>query len=192
MEIEEIQKELDCLYAKFANHTLPRWEDLPEIDLYIDQVIALMRKYLNIFDADGEKLLTPAMINNYVKMGAMPAPIKKKYSKAHIAHLLIICFLKQVLPISLICEIIKIYLSVYSESEMLNTFSREYEQILKTVAHSSEDEAATLLQKQSDTSYVIGVLSMKAAAYAGAQRAIAQNLFSLTEKKPEQEEIKGK
>ncbi|PWL49498.1 MAG: hypothetical protein DBY39_01100, partial [Clostridiales bacterium] len=86
----------------------------------------------------------------------------------------------------------KIYLSVYSESEMLNTFSREYEQILKTVAHSSEDEAATLLQKQSDTSYVIGVLSMKAAAYAGAQRAIAQNLFSLTEKKPEQEEIKEK
>ena len=192
MEIEKIQKELDCLYAKFSHHTLPRWEDLPEIDLYMDQVIALMRKYLSIFDTDGEKLLTPAMINNYVKMGAMPAPIKKKYTKAHIAHLLIICFLKQVLPISLICEIIKSYLGVYSESEMLNAFSSEYEEILKTVARFSEEEAANLLLKQPDISYVIGFLSMKAAAHAGAQKAIAQNIFSLSAKKEELESTEEK
>lgn len=77
----KIQKELDCLYAKFSHHTLPRWEDLPEIDLYMDQVIALMRKYLSIFDTDGEKLLTPAMINNYVKMGRCRLRSKRNTQK---------------------------------------------------------------------------------------------------------------
>lgn len=187
-----LKGELGALYEKFTHHTLPRWEDLPEIDLYMDQVIALMRKYLGIFDEDGEKLLTPAMINNYVKMGAMPAPVKKKYSKAHIAHLLIICFLKQVLPISQICEVIKIYLNVYSESEMLNTFSSEYEKILKNVARSSKEEGEELIEKRQDPFYVIGILSMKAAAYAGAQRAMAQNLFFLTEKKETPEHGKEK
>ncbi len=173
------KEKLENLYEKFFHHILPRWEDLPEIDLYMDQVIALMRKYLSIFEVDGEKILTPAMINNYVKMGAMPAPTKKKYSKAHIAHLLIICFLKQVLPISLICKIIKAYLSVYSENEMLDAFSNEYENILKVVAESGKNEMKKLLQNQNDMSCVIGFLSMKAASYAGAQRAIAQNMLSL-------------
>lgn len=181
MDKNAMAGELERLYEKFSAHTLPRWEDLPEIDLYMDQVIALMRKYLSIFEEDGEKMLTPAMVNNYVKMGAVPPPVKKKYSKAHIAHLLIICFLKQILPISMICEIIRTYLGVYSESEMLNAFSSEYEQILRAAAASSKKEAARILEMQEDAAYIRSVLTMKAAAYAGAQCAIAQNLFSLRE-----------
>ncbi len=44
------------------------WERLPELDLYMDQVITLMDKQLTPFTTDGsDKLLTPSMINNYVK-----------------------------------------------------------------------------------------------------------------------------
>ena len=56
---------------------IPKWNELPELDLYMDQVIVLMEKHLNASKKD--KLITPSMINNYVKLGIVPPPIKKQY-----------------------------------------------------------------------------------------------------------------
>lgn len=105
-------------------HKLPYWEDLPDIDLYMDQVIVLMEKYLSWYiEYDSEnKIITPSMINNYVKLGIMPAPIKKKYSKTHIAHLIIICILKSVIPISEIKSLIERRIASSSIEELLNYF----------------------------------------------------------------------
>jgi len=98
------------------NYKMPTWEELPIIDLYMDQVIALMNQYLKTFassDTEGALVITPPMINNYVKLKAMPAPIKKKYSKIHIAYLIMISSLKQALSIPTIQKI----LPLYSEEE---------------------------------------------------------------------------
>ena len=96
-------------YFKIVKHKLPYWDELPEIDLYMDQVIALMDKYLSFHKTDEEtKIITNSMVNNYVKLGIMPAPVKKKYSREHIAYLIIICTLKQALPISDIKDLIEI------------------------------------------------------------------------------------
>lgn len=62
--------ELSDLHATLNGWTLPRWRQLPEVDLYMDQVLLLMEKYLR--SATGEQVVTSAMINNYVKMGALP------------------------------------------------------------------------------------------------------------------------
>ena len=40
------------------------------------------------------------MINNYVKVGLVPAPVKKQYGREQIARLIAICIFKQVLPIA--------------------------------------------------------------------------------------------
>ncbi len=87
---------------------LPTWDELPTIDLYMDQVILLLTKYLEIFSAvsNDDKIITPTMINNYVKQKTIPAPVKKRYSKMHLAYLIIICILKQTLSISTISKII--------------------------------------------------------------------------------------
>lgn len=87
---------------------LPTWDELPTIDLYMDQVILLLTKYLEIFAAvsNDDKIITPTMINNYVKQKTIPAPVKKRYSKMHLAYLIIICILKQTLSISTISKII--------------------------------------------------------------------------------------
>ena len=79
---------------------LPRWEELPDFDLYMDQVISLIERYLNILDDGKERIITSAMINNYVKLKLIPKPIKKKYNKEHIAFLIAITLLKQILTIS--------------------------------------------------------------------------------------------
>ena len=86
---------------KIIKHHLPRWNELPEIDLYLDQVVNYLEKYLGILSSnDDDKIITKTMINNYVKQGIMPAPEKKKYGKTHIAYLMVICILKQVYSIS--------------------------------------------------------------------------------------------
>ena len=81
---------------KIIKHHLPRWNELPEIDLYLDQVVNYLEKYLGILGSnDDDKIITKTMINNYVKQGIMPAPEKKKYGKTHIAYLMLFFILKQ-------------------------------------------------------------------------------------------------
>lgn len=121
-------------YFKIVKHKIPYWEDLPEIDLYMDQVIALMDKYLSFHKTDENSgVVTHSMINNYVKLGIMPAPVKKKYSREHIAYLIMICTLKQCLPISEIKHLINLRVQRTSIAETLNFFSDLYDSTFNTV-----------------------------------------------------------
>lgn len=82
---------------------LPDWEALPQLDLYMDQVVILLTRYLEPLSAgEDERAITASTVNNYVRMKVMPPPVKKKYSRVHIACLVIICTLKQSLSISCI------------------------------------------------------------------------------------------
>lgn len=79
------------------------WEQLPDIELYKDQVLSYMQRQLlphQNTEADSDEFLTGAMINNYIKAGALPRPNGKKYGKEHLAYLTAICALKPVLSVS--------------------------------------------------------------------------------------------
>ena len=92
-----------------SDYKIPSWDELPSLDLYMDQVIVLMNRYLKVFDISDSKdavLITPPMINNYVKLKAMPAPNKKKYSKMHLAYLIMISTLKNALSLPAISLLI--------------------------------------------------------------------------------------
>lgn len=71
---------------------LPHWDNLPNFDLYMDQVVALMTEYTGPL---GLEAVTPAMINNYVKNKVIVAPAKKKYQVMQIADILLLTLLKQ-------------------------------------------------------------------------------------------------
>mgnify|MGYP000374455308 CR=1 FL=1 len=74
--------------------------DIPSIDLYIDQVTTFIDENLGFFKRDEEdKILTKTMINNYTKQQVLPPPHNKKYSKAHMVLLILIYQLKQVMSI---------------------------------------------------------------------------------------------
>lgn len=80
--------------------SLPEWEDLPSIPLYMDQVLMFTLEALSFFQRDEESpLLTKSMVNNYVKCGLLIHPEKKKYTREQIAKLLMICILKQAISI---------------------------------------------------------------------------------------------
>lgn len=88
---------------------LPRWDELPNLDLYLDQVVTFIENAFQDYLGTGEeKILTKTMINNYVKQGVLEAPVKKKYNKLHIASLIVICVLKQIFSISDISSLIQL------------------------------------------------------------------------------------
>lgn len=82
-------------YHKWEQHlaevTLPKWDELPKFDLYMDQVVAYVNDTLGPLDVDS---VTPAMINNYVKHNIILAPVKKKYQVMQVADILLIGLLK--------------------------------------------------------------------------------------------------
>ena len=64
------------------NYKLPAWKELPDIGLYMDQVIALLGQYLDFIPVEDpkNKPVTPTTINNYVRLKVMPAPEKRTAS----------------------------------------------------------------------------------------------------------------
>lgn len=113
---------------------IPRWNELPEIDLYLDQVVSYLEKYLEQYNViREEKIITKTMINNYVKLGIMPAPEKKKYSREHIAYLIVICVLKQVYSISDIGKLISLTIQYFELSKAYNRFCANLEISVKNV-----------------------------------------------------------
>ena len=118
----------------FGEYKIPSWDELPMLDLYMDQVIVLMNRYLKTFVIKGDddaQLITPPMINNYVKLKIMPAPIKKKYSKIHLAYLIIICSLKQTLSMAIIQKIIPFDLEEHQVIEIYKDFVLNQKKVLK-------------------------------------------------------------
>lgn len=74
--------------------------EIPDIELYMDQVTTFMEDKLQEFKrTEEDKILTKTMINNYTKNKILPAPVKKKYSKKHMMLLILTYHLKQVLSI---------------------------------------------------------------------------------------------
>lgn len=106
---------------------LARWEELPDLELYMDQVLIFTEKQLAPFNVTSEKMLTAAMVNNYVKAGLLPKPIKKKYSKVHLAYILAITILKQVVPIIQVRDGIDFTAKAYGAKGAYNLFCQELE-----------------------------------------------------------------
>ena len=124
-----------------GEHTLPSWQELPELELYMDQVLS---------------------------QGALPPPQKKRYSREHLAKLLVICLLKTSLPILTIHQLMagedikRFYLSF---CELFSDVNREIAEAYRD----SAGEAATVVQ-------------CKAALRAQAEQALASHLCSVPDK----------
>lgn len=92
---------IESIIAKMKEITYVQPGDVPNIDLYMDQVTKFMDEYLESSKRySDDKLLTKTMINNYTKNDLLPSPVKKKYSKDHMYMLLFIYYLKNILSIS--------------------------------------------------------------------------------------------
>jgi len=110
-----LQSILDSL-GRFE-HISP--SDIPDIELYMDQVTTFMGSRLRNTSRNPEedKILTKTMINNYAKNDLLPPPVKKKYSKEHVLLLIFIYYYKGVMSISDIQAILEPITSRYFHQE---------------------------------------------------------------------------
>ncbi len=86
-----------------TNYHLPDWDSIPDLGLYMDQVVVLLVQYLGFIPSipgGKESFVTSSAINNYVRLKIMPAPVKRKYYRVHIAYLIMILTMKQSISIS--------------------------------------------------------------------------------------------
>lgn len=104
---EQFVEKLDR-WRKYMEHfSLPAWETLPDMELYMDQVISLVNRYLNLIPQDETNpVITASAVNNYVRLKLMPAPERKRYSRKHMACVIMICVLKQSLSLAEIQRIL--------------------------------------------------------------------------------------
>ena len=159
---------LEEISARLRQRRLPGWDELPDFELYMDQVIALVGRCLGEGEQGTEHLLTSSMVNNYVKMGAMPPPVKKRYTRTHLAHLLVICALKPVMPIAGICTLIQNALRDFPEETVYGFFCRAYAEAGTAAAEQAAQPQETVRR-----------IAMRAALRAQAEQALAAGLLEV-------------
>ena len=82
-----------------AQQVFPKWDELPDLELYLDQVLLYVNNVCGSSISAADKGLTASMINNYVKHGYISKPVKKKYQRRQVARLIAITTLKTVFSI---------------------------------------------------------------------------------------------
>ena len=121
-------------YKEILEFHCPRFDELPTIPLYKDQVIAYVEEVLKPLNLNSEeKLLTPTMLNNYVKQKVVSPPVGRRYTEKHLAYLIVVCLFKQVYSLTEVCEMIKIQVDLYSTKEAYDFFCVELEKALEYV-----------------------------------------------------------
>jgi len=152
--------------AALGAHRLPRWRELPDLELYMDQVLSLITRYLGDYPGFDRRGLTASMVNNYVKQGALPPPDKKRYGREHLAGLIVICILKASLPIAAIHDLRAGALESSSEEAFYDAFCALFERV------NAETAAACAKTEGVGTESAV----LRAALRAQAEQALAARL----------------
>ena len=167
----DIQKILDQS-IKAINECKIELNEIPNINLYMEQVLTFLNDELDQFKRDSkDKIYTKSMINNYVKSQVLSKPDNKKYTPNHVIELLLIFYLKQILSLDDIKVLLEYSLTgnnlkeIYSSylnhttEECLNVGNeiKNYINILQNDATLKNDETKALI--------LIGILTAKANAY---------------------------
>ena len=130
-------------------------EDIPNIDLYMDQVTTFMEEQLvSSKRYTDDKILTKTMINNYAKNKLLPPPEKKRYSKEHVLMLIFIYYFKNILSINdiqtLLTPITQKYFKSMTEKDMTYIYNevfsmeKEYKTAQDTFGDADEEDQANL------------------------------------------------
>ena len=123
-------------------------DDIPEIDLYMDQVIKFMDDHFaSLKRYEGDKMLTKAMINNYTKNRLLPPPEKKKYGQDHMLILIFIYYVKNVLSIKDINSILTPLTENFFEEKDRDVLLRDiYNEVFEVCRGATTDISRSVLK----------------------------------------------
>lgn len=149
---------------KIISNEIIQSEDIPNIDLYMDQVTTLMEKHLSQSKRyDSDKIMTKTMINNYSKNHLLPPSNKKKYTKEHIFLLVMIYYYKNMLSISDIQNLLSPLTEKYFPENPENGMDLEtiYTQLMNQLSNSGEKNEQQIIESLESSNHLFSSDSMK-------------------------------
>lgn len=147
----------------------PRYSELPNMELYLDQVLSLVNETLSPIQSEA---VSGAMISNYVKNKAMPAPVKKKYNRNHLVYLIVTSLLKQVFTLQQIASFFEIQRETYPLDIAYNYFCSEYENALNATFRFTGEA-----MPRNETRLTNQTILVRAVVLAAANRVYAEKLY---------------
>ena len=166
-----------------TDYHLPDWDSIPDFGLYMDQVIVLLEQYLSFIPAPvggKERFVTSSTINNYVRLKIMPAPVKRKYHRVHIAYLVMILTMKQSLSISDVQKVIPPMDS--SEDEVLSVYedySEKFRRLALFFNQQVQSAAEGVRSTEQGSDNAVELLVIESALIAGFSKILAEKLIRL-------------
>lgn len=128
---EEYRRQLAEYVAEFH---LPRYRELPDIGLHLEQVTRYASRYV-------PSQLTGSMVSNYVKQKLIPGPVKKSYYQESIAYLIFLSYIKAVMPLEDIRLMMEVQKSSYELQVAYDYFCDELENLLQYICGLRETPA---------------------------------------------------
>ena len=150
------------------------WDALPDIALYMDQIISYMPRQLIRYDESEN--LTSAMVNNYIKDGLLPRADGKRYDQTHLAYLTAICALKQVLSVKEMKTLIQDGLQDRMPQRVYDYFCRALDKALSDTANALDEET----EREN-----LSRLALELALRSYADRLACQRILSLLQESDE-------
>ncbi len=149
-------RDLTELIERLSEERPADWKNLPDIELYRDQVLSYMKRQHSLQPEEAQ--LTGAMINNYIKSGLLPRANTKKYTKDHLVYLTAICSLKQVLSVGATDELLKRQPNIADTQGFYEDYLDQMEKAFCETAQrldesNSEEELATIALQMAISSY---------------------------------------
>lgn len=178
---------IEAIARDMEAYQLAKWENMPDLELYMDQVIAYLTRQLSYFqDSTQDALITPSIINNYVKAGFVPRPHKKRYARPQLGALSIACTLKRVMPIQSVKRLIE-----RDGMSVDETFYDEFCQVQRVEMNAEAEHLKSLAAQEADREgdgrARMYRLAMHFALRANADRLIADRLMALLDAERPQE-----
>ena len=122
------QKMKDEIANSVRDFRLPRYEEIPDVGLYLEQTA----KYINGFlEPLPESTLTASMISNYVKKRLIASPVRKQYSREQIAYLIFIALAKNILSLDALANMVHLQQRTYDLPRAYEYFRQEFEGLLR-------------------------------------------------------------
>ncbi|HAS55805.1 MAG TPA: hypothetical protein DEF61_05665 [Firmicutes bacterium] len=190
-EIAELKQYLKDV----SSFSLPKYKELPGVELYMEQVLKFINGALQTLSPSEERQLTSFMVNNYVKAKMVSEPIKKKYSRDQIGYLMAICLMKSTISMSDMSLLLELDKGISTDkgklyaffceletsilSEASNKISTKVDQIGKRFKVEKKTNKEKAINSARDG---LGLLALRLAISSQANKLLSDYIISLLRK----------
>lgn len=129
---------------ELENINLPSWDSLPNDGIYKEELLRYLNEILRPLHVVEKNLISSSMVNNYVKLGYIDRPEKKKYYRSSIAQLVVISIFKQVISIENLAKGIDIEMSTFGLKDVYENFENIFNQARKAILTSEKVNAVNI------------------------------------------------